>query len=1128
MPYEIFISYSRQAPGICRDVLRILERELGYAGAVFVDTQGIPAGSEWPTQIGNALREVQYVLLLATSEAVDNPDFIRREIAAARERKPGPDIIPIEFDEGAVEKLLGVGTIQYIKAGRNQDACRDPADLEGELRLALIERTKKRHRNEAREWVDAHLRSPSFWESIWENFFSRGGSIAVVAPAGRGKSVIVAHHLHHQLRNPMTWPVVIRSGAVGEDFGGLLRSLDAENLDDLGRRLQILQEYGHNMIFVVDGLDQIRFDDDPEHVRTGELLRCLSETANLVVTCRDDVWEAAYGSRLAITVAVVEELAEADVSHFLPAGAGSGLLRTPFFLDLAIHRQAVWGQLPRTDIDFFRKLFHEVESDGGGLPDATGRNKRAILWNLAARQLDELTYEVSRSAVEKDLNLPSVEFRQALRGLKDDRLIVERSPTAILGNNPEPTLRLAHDLLDCFSIADAVFSTEDRYAAARGVCERAERECGWSVLSMLIRLAHHYRDDVLLRTVFAEFLATLDRKRFNSANMARAWAVTYVLREQLPILFPLVLEVLAGRPLPALHPSAVEQTGSRLGDDACLTPEAASSVASAFLGLKAGDLTDASRVVPVLSAGLRKWELKGRFIDALARYETDEVRQILVDFGNQMLDSREDLPCLRYVAEALRRFQPDRPLITLLEKIATQRDVDPVTRRRAYQSLQEHDRRTVPERDDDEIVYGLALCDEKGRPSDWRVVHEYALYVREQATRRRRRFSPHVRNALITSLRHTMTYVRSPAATALGCFDEPMARDALLDQLIDDVLPAEIRDACLRALERQYERISDPGRRQVFRLVLLHAARIVAERQSFSLAYRISELAMKGAETAGWLADPDALQVVPPWRFGRPVTIRAEVREGPRIEPKIEALIQRLADLDVGPELEMKYRCTDISYRADHSLEIFLTPTTWSDSNKFYAALRYDRRATSHDSTGAWIEPVPLGRTVLPGIAAVHGIVLTADDQVLLAQRNTDVSYAPLHWSASFEEQLNEHDLGADEDPFTHAARRGLREEFAIDIDPFRISALSALLQLDLLNLGMVMLLRPDLTAAQIEDRWISLAPDAREARQLGWFPCAHLHHLTPGKAFSPLHATARLRCELLRRWIHETSDVKS
>ncbi|MGH3777940.1 MAG: TIR domain-containing protein [Pseudonocardiaceae bacterium] len=1124
MPYEIFISYSRQAPGMCRDVLRILEEELGYVGTVFVDTQAIPGGSEWAAQIRSTLREVQYVLLLATSEAVDNPDFIRKEISAAREQEPRPDIIPIEFDVDAAEKLLGEGTIQHIKAGRNGDACLDPIDLERRLRLALTQRTKNRHRKDASEWVDGNLPLPSFWENLWESLLPRTGSIAIVAPAGRGKSVIAAHHLQHQLCNPRTWPVVLRPGMVGGDFGELLQSIDAKDLDDLSGQLQTLQEYDHNMVFVVDGLDQIRFDDDPEHIRTGDLLRCLSEAANLVVTCRDDVWGAAYGPQLAIDVAVVDELAEAEVSRFVPAGAGNRLLRTSLFLDLAIHRQQVWWSMPRTDIDFFRKLFHGVESDAGGLPDATGRNKRAILRNLAAHQLNELTYEVPRSAVENDLNLPPAEFRRALRSLKDDRLLVERSLTLVLGRNVEPTLRLAHDLLDCFSIADAMFSAEDRYAAARSVCNRSERECGWSVLSMLVRLAHYYSDDVLLRTVFGEFLATLDRKRFNSSYMARAWAVTYVLREQLPILLPLVLEALAGRPALSLKPDAVKQTGSRLDDDARLTPEAASSVASAFLGLEAGDQADVSRVVPLLSAGLHKWELKGRFIDALARYETDEVRRILIDFGNQMLDSHEDLPCLRYVAEGLQRFQRDRLLVSLLERIATHPEVDPITRRRAYQSLQAHDRRAVPERDDEEIVYGLALRDEKGRPSDWRVVREYALYIREQVTINRGQFGPAVCGALITSLQHDMTYVRSPAATALGCFDEPMARDALLDQLINDVLPAEIRDACLQALERQYERISDPGRRQTFRLLLLQTARIAGERPSVSLAHRLSELAMKGAKRDGWLADPGALQVVPPWQLARPVTIRTKVRDGPPIEPTFATLIRQFNDFDTGPDLEVKYRFTDIAYRTDHSLEISLAPTTWSDSNKFYTALRSGPGAASHDSAGAWIEPVPLGRTALPGIAAVHGIVLTTDDQVLLAQRNIKVGYAPLHWSASFEEQLNEHDLGADEDPFTHAAYRGFYEEFAAEIDPARISTLSALLQLDLLNLSMVMLLLPSLTAAQIEERWSNLAQDSREAKCLGWLPCGSLHYLTRRKDFYPLHVTSRMRCELLRRWIQESS----
>jgi hypothetical protein len=66
MPYEIFISYSRWAVGLCNQVVEILQTRLGYAGAVFVDRESIPGGSLWERQIHSALAESEYLILLAT------------------------------------------------------------------------------------------------------------------------------------------------------------------------------------------------------------------------------------------------------------------------------------------------------------------------------------------------------------------------------------------------------------------------------------------------------------------------------------------------------------------------------------------------------------------------------------------------------------------------------------------------------------------------------------------------------------------------------------------------------------------------------------------------------------------------------------------------------------------------------------------------------------------------------------------------------------------------------------------------------------------------------------------------------------------------------------------------------
>ncbi|MEO3807918.1 hypothetical protein ABGB17_02835 [Sphaerisporangium sp. B11E5] len=144
---------------------------------------------------------------------------------------------------------------------------------------------------------------------------------------------------------------------------------------------------------------------------------------------------------------------------------------------------------------------------------------------------------------------------------------------------------------------------------------------------------------------------------------------------------------------------------------------------------------------------------------------------------------------------------------------------------------------------------------------------------------------------------------------------------------------------------------------------------------------------------------------MPPWPLDGALSLRTRIDDVP-IDAGISATLRDLGNLEMGRNLEQKFRFVDLEYTPDNSLNISLAPTTWSESRSFHIALERDPLRLSRGRDGAWIEPVPLGGTVLPGIAVVHGIVLTSDAQVLFAQRNPKVGYAPLHWSASFEEQL--------------------------------------------------------------------------------------------------------------------------
>jgi hypothetical protein len=164
----------------------------------------------------------------------------------------------------------------------------------------------------------------------------------------------------------------------------------------------------------------------------------------------------------------------------------------------------------------------------------------------------------------------------------------------------------------------------------------------------------------------------------------------------------MVIEALGGWPIASLGPDFAEDVHRRascIGEESRLTAEAAPSIASAFSGLTGLQVIGSQQAVPVLAAGLKKWpHNKARFIEALAMYQTDEVRDILISLGSDELKDRRDLPSLQYIAESLRNFSRDRSIIHLLERIIQDPDIDPVTRRRAHEALYEQDGRALPSR----------------------------------------------------------------------------------------------------------------------------------------------------------------------------------------------------------------------------------------------------------------------------------------------------------------------------------------------------------------------------------------------------------------------------------------------
>jgi hypothetical protein len=338
-----------------------------------------------------------------------------------------------------------------------------------------------------------------------------------------------------------------------------------------------------------------------------------------------------------------------------------------------------------------------------------------------------------------------------------------------------------------------------------------------------------------------------------------------------------------------------------------------------------------------------------------------------------------------------------------------------------------------------------------------------------------------------------------------------MACDVDLDQVLEADVASEAGRGCLAALRRQLGGMDGAAEQQALRMLILRAARIAESRKSSALADDLIRIATTDAR---WLVTPGSLEASGPLD----VPIRVIVQDGPPVDAFIEAQLALLS-FATGPDLETKYRFTALRHGKD-ALTVTLAPTTWTSSVKFHAALQRDPAWASKLPDGRWIMPVPFGGQLLPGIAVVHAIVMTSDGQVIAARRNAKMRYAPEHWSVSFEEQLNEKDFGRSQDPFTAAAQRGFHEEFGAEVTTGEVVPLATLMEVGLVNLGVVMLVLPALTASEIRDSWRSGAKDSWEADQVCGLP---VDDLARGIAHlgQRIHPSSELRCLALRRWLH-------
>ena len=271
-------------------------------------------------------------------------------------------------------------------------------------------------------------------------------------------------------------------------------------------------------------------------------------------------------------------------------------------------------------------------------------------------------------------------------------------------------------------------------------------------------------------------------------------------------------------------------------------------------------------------------------------------------------------------------------------------------------------------------------------------------------------------------------------------------------------------------LSRHFGCLMDGRERQGYRLLFLRAATRARQLFDFQTEKAFLKLAMGTAASLPlkWLTTVGAIEVLDVDMIGlSPVCSVTDVD----VDAAVLRELSAIGCEDVGSDLEPKYRIAGMLSDQD-AVSVSLSPTSWHLGKNFHIALKRNPCRFLRDGKH-WIVPLPLGQAQLPGLAVVHAIVLTSDSRLLMAQRGPKVSYAPLHWSASFEEQVTDLDMRDGDMVFHAAARRGMLEEFGIKVGLREVSLVSFLLETDSLNLAAVALIRVDLTLDQIRSVWL-------------------------------------------------------
>lgn len=357
----------------------------------------------------------------------------------------------------------------------------------------------------------------------------------------------------------------------------------------------------------------------------------------------------------------------------------------------------------------------------------------------------------------------------------------------------------------------------------------------------------------------------------------------------------------------------------------------------------------------------------------------------------------------------------------------------------------------------------------------------------------------------------------------------------------------------MRALETLHA-VESPARPdQLWSLRVAHAVLRLATLSHPPFVQALERLAQHPlpwpSPLSAWLLTPTALEALQP---DMPLAFpRFEWDMRPPLTPEALRLVQRLPPVQVGPDLEPKLRLVHLHSQAQSPAQMENPPVllrsaspcctvaalTWTQARTFHRALeRVMQQAESFQLRVGWLLSLLRGEQLLPDILAVHVVVVSADQQLLLLERAPHLSYYPGHWSASLEEQVCHRDLEASVTPFEAAALRGLEEELSIPTQRVKSGLfLGYFLDLAYLSVGGMVLLTLTQTRAELERELererlgeTTHTPgealgEGSERRGFAFMPVEPniLAEAGEGRgplAGLPLHPTARLRIKALQR----------